>query len=126
VSIPQLIQKPTIGRTVIYTSKIDNGPGNDVLSPALILRTRDTTVDDVIGRWGPEPQTVTSAADPSVTHETAARPESVIAELPDHTTVDLLVHGLGKDYREYAVPYGVGPGTWHYPQITHEQVPVTP
>lgn len=108
---------PTIGRIVIYKSKIDNGPGNDVLSPAIILRTRDTTVASVIDRWGPEPRTVVSASDPSVTHETTAKPESVIAELPDDDTVDLLVHGLGKDYREYAVKRGTGRGQWNWPEI---------
>ena len=107
--------KPTIGRSVHYISKIDNGPGNDVVSPAVILRTRDTTVPAVIDRWGSEPRTVESASDPSVTHETTGRPDSVIRDLPDDTTVDLLVHGLGRDYREYAVPQGVGLGTWQWP-----------
>jgi hypothetical protein len=108
--------KPTIGRIVMYKSKIDNGPGNDVLSPAIVLRTRATTVAAVIDRWGPEPRTVASASDPSVTHETTAKPTSVIAELPDDTTVDLLVHGLGKDYREYGVAQGDGRGEWSWPE----------
>lgn len=108
--------KPTIGRVVIYKSKIDNGPGNDVLSPAMVIRTRDTTVAAVIDRWGPEPRTVASASDPSVTHQTTGRPEGVPAELPDDDTVDLLVHGLGKDYREYGVPMGDGHGMWHWPE----------
>ena len=107
---------PTIGRIVIYKSKIDNGPGNDVLSPAVVLRTRSTTVPAVIGRWGPEPRTVTSASDPTVTHETTARPDSVVADLPDDDTVDLLVHGLGRDYREYAVKKGDGRGEWSWPE----------
>lgn len=107
--------KPTIGRIVIYKSKIDNGPGNDVYSPAVVIRTKDTCVPAVIDRWGPEPRTVASASDPSVTHETAPRPEGVLAELPDDDTVDLLVHGLGKDYREYAVPRGAGFGQWNWP-----------
>lgn len=106
--------KPTIGRIVIYKSKIDNGPGNDVLSPAIILRTRDTTVSEVIDRWGPEPSVV--GDDESGFHTTAPRPESVIAALPDDTTVDLLVHGLGKDYREYAVQHGNERGQWQWPQ----------
>ena len=108
-------QQPTIGRIVIYSSKIGGG----VKSPAIVLRTRDTTVPEVVERWGPEPRTVTSALDPSVTHETARRPESFVAELPDDDTIDLLVHGLGKDYREYAVPHDPdgGPGTWDWPVI---------
>lgn len=104
--------KPIIGRIVNYTSKIDNGPGNDVVSPAMIIRTRDTTVPAVIDRWGPDPHTVTSANDPSITHETTGRPAGVVAELPDDDTVDLVVFGLGKTYREYAVARGTGPGTW--------------
>jgi hypothetical protein len=106
---------PTIGRIVIYKSKIDNGPGNDVLSPAVVLRTRATTVAAVIDRWGPEPRTVVSASDETVTHETAGRPSNVLALLPDDTTVDLLVHGLGRDYREYGVPHGEGRGEWSWP-----------
>lgn len=106
--------KPTIGRIVTYRSKIDNGPGNDVLSPAMVIRTRDTTVPAVIDRWGPEPSMVTSASDPSVTHETASRPDGVTAELPDDDTVDLIVFGLGKTYREYSVSQGTGLGEWSW------------
>lgn len=119
------IPKPTPGRIVNYTSKIDNGPGNDVISPAVVLRTRSTTVGAVIDRWGPEPATVMSASDPDVTHETSARPENVIRDLPDDSTVDLLVHGLGRDYREYGVRYGFGPGTWAYPDLTREVIEVS-
>lgn len=108
--------KPTIGRMVIYKSKIDNGPGNDVLSPAVVLRTRDTTVREVIDRWGPEPSTVVSVDDPAVTHETAGRPDGVVAELPDDETVDLVVFGLGRTYREYAVSRGDGRGQWQWPE----------
>ena len=109
--------KPTIGRIVIYKSKIDNGPGNEVLSPAMVIRTRETTVAAVIERWGPEPATVVSASDPSVTHETTSKPESVVSELPDDETVDLVVFGLGRDYREYAVAHGSGLGEWEWPNL---------
>lgn len=105
--------KPTIGRIVIYTSKIDNGPGNDVKSPAMVIRTRETTVPAVLERWGPEPTVVGSG---DVTHETAARPASFVAELPDDDTVDLVVFGLGKTYREYGVPRGGGRGEWAWPE----------
>ncbi len=107
--------KPTICRMVIYRSKIDNGPGNDVLSPAMVIRTRDTTVAAVLERWGTEPRTVVSASDPTVTHETAARPLAFVTELPDDDTVDLVVFGLGKTYREYAVSKGEGRGQWSWP-----------
>lgn len=105
------VVKPVPGDTVSYVSKIGDG----VESPAVVLRTKDTTVKEVIDRWGPEPQTVTSK-DGTASHETAARPSNVIADLPDDLTVDLLVHGLGKDYREYGVPFHLDdvPGTWHW------------
>lgn len=109
---------PSIGRIVIYRSKIDNGPGNDVLSPAMVVRTRSTCVEAVAKRWGPEPKTVHSASDPTVTHETASRPSEVADMLPDDTTVDLLVHGLGRDYREYNVKQGSGLGEWSWPVVT--------
>lgn len=112
---------PTLGRIVHYTSKIDNGPGNDVVSPAVVIRTRETTVPAVVERWAAEPRTVTSASDPTVTHQTTARPAGFVAELPDDDTVDLLVHGLGGDYREYAVPKGTGRGSWRWPTITREE-----
>lgn len=108
------IRMPRIGDPVTYRSKIDNGLGNDVFSPAIVLRTRSTCVAAVSRRWGPEPSTVVSAADPNVTHQTTGRPEGVVDVLPDELTVDLLVHGLGKDYREYAVVYGDGLGQWSW------------
>lgn len=86
-----------------------------MFSPAVVIRTRRTCVPEVIDRWGPEPTTVTSASDPSVTHQTSSRPEGVLAMLPDDMTVDLLVHGLGKDYREYAVANGDDLGEWCWP-----------
>lgn len=107
---------PTIGRIVIYKSKIDNGPGNDVLSPAVVVRTKATCVEAVAKRWGPEPTTVVSKSDPEVTHETAARPNDVADVLADDMTVDLVVHGLGKDYREYNVKFGDGFGEWSWPK----------
>lgn len=112
---PERGPKPTIGRIVIYTSKIENGEGNEVRSPAVVIRTRDTTVPEVVDRWGPEP-TELEAVD-GTTHTTAPRPDGVANELPDDHTVDLLVHGLGKDYREYSVRYDPSGtlGTWAWP-----------
>lgn len=108
---------PTLGRIVIYTSKIDNGPGNEVRSPAMVVRTRATTVPSVVERWAalPEGSTAIVGKD-DVVHETGMRPAGLVAELPDDETVDLVVFGLGKDYREYAVPRGDGNlGTWDWP-----------
>jgi hypothetical protein len=94
---------PTVGRIVHYASKFGDG----VISPAIVLRTREATVLEVIDRWGTDGET------PGAT----GRPDDLVAELPDDTTVDLLVHGLGGDYREYAVPLDpeASPRTWAWP-----------
>lgn len=105
--------QPSIGDTVIYTSKIDNGPGNEVRSPAMIIRTRETCVEAVFDRWGPQPQAAV-AADGTV-HNVTARPADVVAVLPDDYTVDLVVFGLGSTYREYNVAQGDGLGQWTWP-----------
>jgi hypothetical protein len=94
--------QPTVGRIVHYHSKIGDG----VISPAIVLRTRASTVPGVIDRWGPSPDGTVSRV---------ARPAGLVPELPDDFTVDLLVHGLGGDYREYAVREGHAPGQWSWP-----------
>lgn len=95
---------PSIGRIVIYSSKVGDG----IVSPAIVLRTRATTNLDVIERWGPGPEGTISGK---------GRPAELVPELPDDTTVDLLVHGLGGDYREFAVPFSEAnaPGSWAWP-----------
>lgn len=80
---------PTLGRIVLYESK--NGDG--IKSPAIVLRTRATTDPNLIERWGGDKGALSGAS----------KPEGLVAELPDDYTVDLLVHGLGGDYREYCV-----------------------
>lgn len=112
---------PTLGRIVIYRSKIDNGPGNDVLSPAMVVRTRATTVPAVIERWADLPPGATTlvgheGGKRNGLHETGARPENLIVDLPDDHTVDLAVFGLGKTYREYGVSMGGGRGQWSWPE----------
>lgn len=96
--------KPSIGRIVTYHSKVGDG----IVSPAIVLRTRDTTNLDVIERWGPSPDGTLSGK---------GRPDALVPELADDFTVDLLVHGLGGDYREYHIPFSEdeGPGTWSWP-----------
>lgn len=94
---------PQLGDVVIYTSKIDNGDGKEVRSPAVVLRTRSTSVPEVIDRWGAGPDEVGPSPVDGQAHQTSARPDGVLSGLPDDTTVDLLVHGLGTDYREYNV-----------------------
>lgn len=110
--LTQVTPPPAIGQMVIYRSKIDNGPGNDVFSPAVVIRTKATTVPAVVERWGSEPRKVVSIVDPSITHETTVRPDGFVAVLPDDRTVDLVVFGLGQSYREYHVRCGDGPGQW--------------
>lgn len=115
-------QLPTLGRIVHYVSKIDNGPGNEVVSPAVVICTRADIRPEVLERWGPEPTEVGPSPVDGQTHTTAARPldqdgKPMEIYLPDDTTVHLLVHGLGKDYREYGVRFDPdgGLGTWHWP-----------
>lgn len=102
---------PSVGRIVHYVSR--NGDG--IVSPAVVLRTRKSTNLEVIERWGPSPDGTLSGK---------GRPVDLVPELPDDTTIDLLCHGLGGDYREYAVPFADNtpncgddtPRTWHWPE----------
>lgn len=106
--------KPTVGRIVIYKSNVNNGPGNDVVSPAIITRTKDTTVKAVIDRWGPSPHEV--ATEDGGTFVTAPKPSGVVEDLPDDDTVDLAVFGLGQTYREFGIKRGDGRGEWQWPE----------
>jgi hypothetical protein len=101
-----------LGSHVLYRSKIDNGEGNDVSSPAIVIRTKSTTLPAVTERWADSPTDV-HAHDGTV-HTTAARPPEFVAELPDDRHVDLVVFGLGKTYREYNVAYGPELGQWYF------------
>lgn len=105
---------PSVGRIVHYASKVGDG----IVSPAVVLRTRKSTNLEVIERWGPGPEGTLSGK---------GRPAELVPELPDDMTVDLLVHGLGGDYREFAVPAAeevTGDGScgtqparsWHWPE----------
>lgn len=103
---------PTVGRIVHYVSR--NGDG--IVTPAIVLRTRASTNLEIIERWG---------ANPDGTLSGNGRPDGLVPELPDDLTVDLLCHGLGGDYREYAVPFednimvtceAQTPRTWHWPE----------
>lgn len=98
---------PEIGDIVIYTSR--NGDG--VQSPAIVLRTKETTNLKIINRW--------ETAEDSLSGN--GRPADLVPELPDDMTVDLKVMGLGGDYIEYCVPYSamyIGrntePRTWNF------------
>lgn len=99
----QTPQQPSIGRVVHYHSKEDDG----VISPALVLRTRDSASPDVLDAW--------RIADDAKFGVQCWGDE--VVELVDDYTVDLLVHSLGGDYREYGVPFAETPtpGHWNWP-----------
>ena len=103
---------PNLGDTVIYRSKIDNGEGNDVLSVARVIRTRATTVPEVMKRWVEKPDAIPTTMG---VVQPAPRPPGVVDELPDEFTVDLVIDGLGETYREYTVPFGLECGQWIWP-----------
>ncbi len=89
---------PHVGDIVIYES--ENGDG--VVSPAIVLRTVAATVPGLIEKW----QNSLSGA---------ARPLEIVPVLSSSLHVDLLVHGLGGDYRRWNVNVGSGPGTYYQP-----------
>ncbi len=102
---------------VTYVSKIGDG----VTSPAVVIRTKSTTVaTERLDEWAALDEGATTevaSEDGTATHTTGPRPAGLVPYLPDDETVDLLVHGLGKDYREFAVPYdatGERAGSWHF------------
>lgn len=74
---------PELGRFVRYVS--NNGDG--IISPAVVLRNQAATVTDVAEKWV----------------EGTRRGFQV--ELDSKMHVDLLVHGLAGDYREFNVPF---------------------
>lgn len=119
---------PSIGRIVHYVSKNADG----IISPAIVLRTRAATDPEVAASWekgGREGRPHQPIGNP---------PEGFQVELDSDTHVDLLVYGLGGDYREYNIPYyevvdpdeGVdlrvqrqkAAGSWHWPVGAPERI----
>lgn len=112
---------PHLSDIVIYRSKIDNGTGNDVLSPAMVIRTRATTVAEVATRWADlAPGDTMVVGEPGGEHTTGARPDNFSVELESDEHVDLVVFGLGKTYREYNVAHGNERGQWQLPSLVPE------
>lgn len=96
---------PEVGDRVTYVSERNDG----VNSPAVVLRTQATTNVELMKAW--------VEGNPDSLSAVKTAPEGVVVELPDNLTVDLLVHGLGGDYRRYTVSFsgdGEG-GHWHWP-----------
>jgi len=90
--------KPTIGRIVHYTNGQANDEGRMVVLPAMVIRTRDSTVPGITYSW-----------------DDNIPPSSFVEELPDDETVDLVVHGHNTSHRVYTVPKGTGARTWQWP-----------
>lgn len=97
--------RPMVGDTVTYRSHVGDG----VISPAMVLRTRTTTIVPIMEAWIEslrQAQTARFAPESML--------EDIVVELPDDFTVDLLVMGLQRNYRMYTVPYSRddAPKTW--------------
>lgn len=91
---------PELGRFVRYVSK--NGDG--IISPAVVLRTQAATVTDVAEKW------VEGTRGEDNRPHKPPPPDEMLergfqVELDDEMHVDLLVHGLAGDYREFNVPF---------------------
>lgn len=101
------MQKPTVGRMTHYYSERNDG----VCSPATVLRTKESTVPGVIENWDVDGENTISGI---------GRPADLVPVLPNQMTVDLIVHGLGGDFRRYAVPFASTPtpGHWSWPPRT--------
>lgn len=77
----------------------------------MVIRTQNTTIPEVIERWGPSPDD----------SQGVGRPDALVPFLTSQTHVDLVVFGLGGDYREYNIPINsaldMAPGTWAWPVV---------
>ena len=89
---------PYLGDRVLYVSHVGDG----VKSPADVLRTVATTHEDIMQGW----------------IDSGVAAEGLDVKLPGIFVVDLLVHGLAKDYRVYGVPFSEHEHarTWHWPE----------
>lgn len=102
-------RRPILGDIVIYRSPYETEAGQDVLLPAVVVRTRATCVPEVVEQWG------TAWGDdspPNQDRPELARPEGVVPVLPDDLTVDLAVLGLAYEFRAYTVRSGPNRGEW--------------
>lgn len=97
-------QLPSVGRMTHYYSERNDG----VYSPATVLRTQASTIPGVIENWDVAGENTLSGK---------GRPPELVPILPNPMTVDLLVNGLGGDFRRYAVPFSPEPkaGHWSWP-----------
>lgn len=102
MSDPGTPDAPFLGETVIYVSR--NGDG--IESPAIVLRTQATTNLEVLANWPEAPSlTVHYLEDALGTLSGKWRPAELVPQLETPFHVDLLVHGLGGDHRQFNVPF---------------------
>lgn len=94
----------TPGRIVVYVSK----NGDEIESPAIVLRTKETTNLKVLEKWKPDGEGTLSGK---------GRPVDLVPDLYGDD-VDLHVFGLGGTHQQYAVPFSAYsiPHSWHWPE----------
>lgn len=94
------------GRIVMYLSK----KGDGIQSPAIIVRTADTTDADILRNW---------PLDGEGTLSGKGRPKELIIDLDDGQ-VDLCVFGLGGHHYQYGVRFDPAEEmahSWNWPVI---------
>jgi hypothetical protein len=118
------IQKPTIGRVVLYRSRT-----GDYDVPAVVACTVDSIFKPAVDAGVMPP-----LEDPSVVHLTVFTPgpQGMRHRAENLSPVQYEADGRprsenqGGTYQEWQVPYDAdaGPGTWRYPERSDEQIEV--
>ncbi len=109
------VQAPTLGRIVMYRSKLGDG----IVSPAIVTVTKDTWRESVRAAAHDAPLE-------EITSETEMAP-TAIPEPDNEYSVSLTVFGASSRYVEHNVPHSMfdKARTWFWPEIRSEVTPAT-